>query len=184
MKKARIRNYNTKNNKTKVSEEYSLKQMLITIIVLLLVFLIFYIITSVVVKPKSNENTNNGITEIDTSKITVNSLLDRKESEYFVLATMDSLYDYSGMSNINYQTIYNNYIKDYNKLSDALQFYYIDLDDALNKQYVSSELNITDDISSLKLNNEVLFKIKDAKIESYYIGSSEIANALNNLKKS
>ena len=42
---------------------------------------------------------------------------------------------------------------------------------------------ITNDLENLKLNGEVLFKIKDKKIEETYSGSDEILKELSNLKE-
>jgi len=45
-------------------------------------------------------------------------------------------------------------------------------------------LNISNEISELKLNDETLFKIKNGKIEEYFVGSKEILKALSTLKES
>lgn len=179
MKTARIRNNNKKENKEIMVEEYSFKKMLIIIAILILVFLVFYFITTLVVKPVKQDNKNNTITEIDSTKITLNHLLDRKESEYYVLATKSSLYK---EFNINYETIYNQYITDYKKEENALTFYKSNLDDALNKNFSGEETNITENLQELKLGDEALFKIKDGKIDSYSIGHSEIVKTLSSLK--
>lgn len=180
MKAAKIRN-NKKNKEIKVvEEEYSLKKMLIIVLVLVVTFVIFYLITTIIVKPTDENNSTNSITEIDSSKILLNQLLDRKEEEYYVLATKESLY----VSESSYSDIYDMYINDYSTNEDALSFYRIDLDDALNKNYISEELNISDNLEDLKINNEVLFKIKDGKIKKYYIGNSEIVEFLSELKES
>lgn len=181
MKTARIRNNNKKEKKEVImEEEYSLKKMLITIGILILVFLVFYFITTLVVKPVEPDNTNNTITEIDSTKVTLSHLLDRKESEYYVLATKNSLYE---TLNVNYETIYSQYITDYSKQEDSLAFYRSNLDDALNKNFVGEETNITENLEELKLSDEVLFKIKDGKIDSYSVGHSEIVKTLSSLKK-
>lgn len=181
MRTARIRNNNKEEKKEVIiEEEYSLKRMAIIIISLIIVFAVFYFITTLVVKPVNQNNTNNTRTEIDTTKITLNHLLDRKESEYYVLVTKKSSYE---ILNINYEEIYNKYITDYNKKEDSIPVYRANLDDALNKNFVGEELNITNNLEELKLNDEALFKIKDNKIESYSVGHSEIVKTLSGLKK-
>ena len=181
MKTARIRNNNKKEQKEIITEEeYSMKKMILIISLLIIVFLIFYFITTLVVKPVKQDNKNNTITEIDSTKITLNHLLDRKESEYYVLATKNSLYK---ELNVNYETIYNKYIKDYKKQENALTFYKTNLDDALNKSFSGEETNITDNLQELKLSDEVLFKIKDGKIDGYSVGHNEIVKTLSSLKK-
>lgn len=180
MKTARIRNNNKKEQKEVITEEeYSMKKMVIIIVSLIVVFLVFYFITTLVVKPVKQNNTDNTRTEIDSTKITLNHLLDRKESEYYVLATKSSLYS---KLNVNYETIYNQYITDYKKEENALTFYKLNLDDALNKSFIGEETNITDNLQELKLSDEALFKIKDGKIDSYSIGHSEIVKTLSSLK--
>ena len=174
MKKAKLAR-NSKKQEEKEIETYSIKQLLTIILIVLLVFVVFYIITTFVVKPLSSSN-NDTTTVIDSDKITFNNLLNRKESEYYVLATKASLYNSYG-SKVNYIEMYERYISDY---SGDLKFYRIDLDDALNKNYIGDE-NITDDLSKLKVNDEVLFKISDGKIENYYVGSQSIVKALSSL---
>lgn len=181
MKKARIKNNNKNKENVMQKEEYSLKKIVVSIIILIIIFLAFYFITTLVVKPVETNNDDN-IAEIDSSKITLSNLLDRKEKEYYVLAIKNSLYSSSSYTNINYQEIYNKYIKDYEKNDGALTVYIADLDDALNKNYTSDELKITDNLQELELNNEVLFKIKEGKIEEYYVGNSEIVKALSSLQ--
>jgi len=176
MKTARIRKNNKKEKLEEINNEYEIKKMIIITIIVMAVFLTFYFITNLIVKPIDKDNIDNPVV-LDSTKITLSNLLNRKESEYYVLATKNSLYP----STINYEEIYNGYISDYTKNENALPFYRIDLDDALNKNYVGEELNVTDDLSNLKLNDEVLFKIKDSKIESYYVGSSNIVEVLSNL---
>lgn len=180
MKKARLAKTNQKQEVKEIEESYSIKNLIIIILIILIVFGLFYFITTLVVKPVKNDTSSNTITEIDSSKITLNNLLDRDEEEYYVLATKESLYK-SFNSQINYIEIYDKYISDYSKNDSSLSIYKIDLDDALNKNYISDELNISNSLDTLKLNNEVLFKIKNGNIEKYYVGSEEIIKALSEL---
>lgn len=183
MKKAKLIKTKKKQEKVVEKDTYSLKNLIRIIIVLVIILGIFYFITTLVIEPKKQDNTNNAQTQIDSTKITLNHLLDRKEKEYYVLATKESLYD-AANSKIDYSGLYNNYIREYTSLEDALPFYNVDLDDALNKTYISDELNISDDISKIKLNDEVLFKIKKGKIDKYFVGNKDILEALSELKES
>ena len=73
-------------------------------------------------------------------------------------------------------------VVDNSKQKDSsLPFYYIDLDDGLNKKYLSEKMNITNEMKNLKLSDEVLFKIKEGKIEKTYIGNEEIIDKLSRL---
>lgn len=180
MKKAKLIKSNKQEQKPIENETYSIKNLLLIIVIITTVLGIFYLITILVVQPAEENNTSNTVTEIDSTKITLNHLLDRKEDEYYVLATKKTLYDEYG-SKINYSELYNNYVSSYSSIENSLPFYYVDLDDALNKNYLSDELNISDNISEIKLNNEALFKIKNSQIEEYYVGSSDILETLKKL---
>lgn len=178
MKKAKL----VKNNKKQEiieKDSYSLKSFLLIILVLVIILGIFYFITTLVVKPVNPTDNDNGVTIIDETKITLNNLLNRKEKEYYVLATKQN-----NNTQTNYQTLYNNYINEYKKQEKSLTFYNINLDDALNKGYISDKLNISNDLSELKVNEDILFKIKDNKIEEYFTGSKNILKQLSTLKES
>ena len=175
MKVAKIKN-NKKQETVLDNQEYSLKKILITLITIIIIFLCFYFITTLVIKPI--ENKKNEVNVIDSTKILLNHLFDRKEEEYFVLAIKNNK---SSINKINYNEIYNNYIKDYKSKENALEFYTVDLNSALNKNFISENTNITDSLNELKIGDEVLFKIKDSKIEEYFIGHSEIIKKLSSL---
>ena len=172
MKTARIR----KKEEKKVeihNEEYSIKSMAKIIIIISVVFCLFYFITTLIVKPVE---TNESEITLSENEILVSQLLSRKDDEYFVLAHKQSLYKNSG-----YMDVYNLYIKEYLQKEEILPFYYINLDNALNKKHFSEEMNITSDVAELKLNNEVLFKIKDGQIEKTYEGKEKIIDKLSRL---
>lgn len=179
MKKGRIKKVEKKESKIVENDSYSIKNLLLIIFLLVVIFGVFYFITTLIVKP-TEEDKSNTVTELDYTKITLNNLLDRKEDVYFVLATKESV-DNNQNFKTNYKEIYTNYINDYSEKEDALKFYNVDLDDALNKSYISDESNITENLSDLKLNDDVLFKIENGKIDKYYVGSSKIIEALSEL---
>ena len=179
MKKAKIVKQD-KNKEINNNEEYSLKDMLKIILIVLIVFVAFYFITFFVVKPNNDNTQNNTSSDIDPTLITLNHLLDRDEDEYYVLAIKESLYA-SYTKQINYIQIYNKYISDYNNKEGSLTFYSINLDDSLNKSYLSDKTNITENLNELKLSDEALFKIKNGKIEESYVGSKSIINALSKI---
>ena len=181
MKKAKIAKTIEKKQTVNENDNYSIKKLLMIILSLVIVFSIFYFITTLIVKPsKKGSGTNNLIQEIDTTKITLNHLLDRNETDYYVLVTKPSLYE-SKILKINYIEIYNNYIKDYKNKDDSKKFYSVNLDDVLNKKYASDDINISENLNELKLNDEILFKISNHSIDKYYVGREEIIKALSNL---
>ena len=178
MKVAKIKKKEIKEEVNSVTE-YSLAKMGKIIGILLVLFGLFYFITIVIVKNRGEEETNTPVV-VDSSKITLSQLLNREEDEYYVIAVKASLYENSYLST-DYISFYNSYINEYKQKEDSLPFYYIDLDSALNKSYFGTELNITDDISKLKLNDEVLFRIKNNKIEKTYVGKDKILDKLSRL---
>lgn len=182
MKVAKIKKQTKKQDINSV-ETYSLKSMIKILVALLVIFGIFYFITVLLVdNRKSEKDNNNDVSVIDSSKIILSQLLNRKEEEYYVIATKESLYK-SSYIKTNYVEFYNNYINSYKQQENSLAFYYVDLDNALNKTFLSEELNISNKLDQLKLNDEVLFKIKNGKIKKYYVGKDEILDELSKLKE-
>lgn len=178
MKVARIRE-NKDEKREKQEEKYTFKSLIKIIICISLIFVVFYFITNFILDNKQEEK-DDSVTVVDFSKITLSQILNREEDEYFVIATMSSL-DNSSYLDTNYKNLYNQYINSYKQKEESYPFYYVDLDNALNKNYISNELNITNDLSKLKLNDEVLFKIKNGSIEKTYIGREEILDKLSRL---
>lgn len=177
MKVAKIKNI--KKEQPVQEETYSIKNLIKILIILVLIFGLFYLITIFLVKDKAIKD-ESSTAVIDSSKITLNQLLSQNDKEYYVIATKKSLYD-SSYIKANYIEIYDEYINKYLQEEDALNFYYVDLDDALNKKYLSDKSNLVNEISDLKINDEVLFKIKNNKIEKTYIGKEKIIDKLSRL---
>ena len=187
MKRAKIRvNKNKKNNEIKVSTEYSIKNLIKIVIIITLIFALFYLITifaSKKIVKDSDSSVKSTLVEDYDNKISFAELLNRKEEEYYVLATMESKYKNIGNYSASYINLYNNYIEDYKNKENALIVYKINLDNVLNKAYISDKNNITNDLSELKVNDEALFKIKDKEIVEYYIGSKHILTGLKKINE-
>lgn len=180
MKVAKIKNVkqNTKNSKVN-RDDYSLKSIIIIILILTAIFFAFYLVTSIVIK--GNSTVSNSTSVVEENKITISKLFSEKESEYFVLVLKDSNSQSNNYSDINYNSLYNKYISDYNKKDNSLKFYKAYLSDALNSNYLGSETTITNDLSNIKFNDDTLLKVKDGNIEEYFVGNKEIINKLSNL---
>lgn len=178
MKVAKIKK-NSKKEQSIQKETYSIKSMIKILIILLLIFGVFYFITTLFIK-NNNTSEDNSKVVIDNSKITLSQILSQKENEYYVIATKKSLYE-SSYTQTNYVVLYNEYINKYNQGEESLKFYFVDLDDALNKKYLSDNLNIVNKVSEIEINDEVLFKIKDNKIEKSYVGKDKILDKLSRL---
>ena len=185
MKAAKLRktDYLTRKEEEEVIEEYSVKSLVKIFIILLVIFGIFYGITYLVVKNKKAEITEEEpYAVIDEEKITISNLLNQNKEEYYVLITKESLYNKKGSITSDYKKLYEEKINAYKQEhEDALSFYKADLDDAINKSYVGEKTNITSDMSKLKIADEVLIKVKDKKVEKYYVGHKAILDKLKRL---
>lgn len=175
MKVAKIKKVEKKERKMEVEEqEFTIKKFAQTVLTILLVLAIFYIITIIVIKPLTQSKENNK--EYDPQKITMNQLLKVKEEEYYVLAVKESE-QFNLHAGLSYFNLYNSYISKYKENEDSLNFYWIDMDDAINGSHWGEEFNI----DTLTINDEVLFKISDGKIEDYFVGHNDILEELQGL---
>ena len=155
--------------KRKVAEdELNIANFLKIIAGVLVVFIVFYGITSLV----TNKKTAPVEANIQYDKILVGSILNRLESEYYVIVEASDDEEVS-----NYEVLISNYIKKENHL----RFYKVDLSDPFNSNYIGAEsvLDINN-ISEIRFNESTLLHIKDKKIVSYRQGN-DIASYLNNL---
>jgi len=82
MKKAKLVKINKKEQVEMQKDSYSLKNLISIIITLIVILGIFYFITTLVIDPVKNDVADNSVTEIDSTKITLNNLLNRKSDEY------------------------------------------------------------------------------------------------------
>lgn len=177
MKVAKLKKQD-KNKKVELEKNnYSLRNLLMIILILLITFIAFYFITFFVVKKNTINSSTNEVTEIDSDKILFGNILSQSEEEYYVLAYKSK----QDNDRVDYKALYDNYLNTYKARTDSLKVYYVDINDGLNKLYVSSELNIGEDLTDLKVNDEVLFKINSGKIEKTYVGNEQILNKLSRL---
>lgn len=155
--------------KRKVAEdELNIVNFLKIIAGVLIVFIVFYGITSLVTNKKTAPIEEN----IQYDKILVGSILNRLESEYYVIVEASDDEEVS-----NYEVLISNYIKKENHL----RFYKVDLSDPFNANYIGEETVLDiNNISDIKFNKSTLLHIKDKKIVSYRQGN-DIASYLNNL---
>ena len=170
----KIKQKKIKQQPVTIDENYPAKNMFLIIIIILVLLVPLYFITKLVVNNDNKSETVKEITpvKIQTEKILVGQLLNRPKTSYYVIAYKQE----SKMVNL-----FNQYISDYKKNEDHLEFYKIDLDDGLNKGYISDTTNITDELKDLKISDTTLFKIVDGKIDSYYIGNTDVVNALKEI---
>ena len=114
--------------------------------------------------------------EIQNIEILAGSTFNRVEDEYFVL-----YYDFVGDNAKDCVAIYNLYAGK----TDKLKMYVVDLHKGFNKQYLTenrSEANVND-ISTLKVMDGTLVKVKSGKTEFAKIGMDEINSYKDTLLK-
>lgn len=174
MKVAKIKKTDKKVKKVEFEEELTLKKFVTTIVSILLVLAVFYFITTLVVKPIINSKKSDPV-QFDSSKITMGQLLSRSDKRYYALAVKKS--EHLEMATFNFIELYNSYIDAYKKKDNALNVYWIDMDEAFNSAYWGEEL----DIDKLIINDDVLFEISNGKIKKYYVGHTKISEALAKL---
>ena len=175
MKVAKLKKVEEKKKPVEINDEITVKKMITTVAIILVVLTVFYFITVLVVKPLVEPKQTTPV-QFDSNKITMGQLKTRSESEYYVLAVKESNH-MNLYSDINYITLYNNYINTYSKREGALKVYRIDMDDALNSSYWGEEFNL----DTLTINDDVLFMVSDGEVTGYQIGSTNILNYLEQL---
>ena len=114
--------------------------------------------------------------EIQNIEILAGSTFNRVEDEYFVL-----YYDFDGDNAKDCVAIYNLYAGK----TDKLKMYVVDLHKGFNKQYLTenrSGANVND-ISTLKVMDGTLVKVKSGKTEFAKIGMDEINSYKDTLLK-
>lgn len=132
----------------------------ILIIIIVIIFVVgFYFLTIFLSDKIGEKNTTAGIEETKTNaviqydEILAGSTFNMSESDYYVL-----FYDASALYNNTYLTL----VKDYNALTSHKKIYNVDLNNGMNKSYISDIGNITtSDITKLKIQRPTLIEIKD-----------------------
>lgn len=109
--------------------------------------------------------------EIQSTKILCGSILNRDDSEYFVLA-----YKMQEDSASLYETI----LERFNLSTNVIPLYKLDLSNSRNGICVADKVNISNNINDLKLKEPTLIKIKDGKITETYTEYEKIKNLLLN----
>ena len=164
-----MKGYN--NNLMNDDNSFNIKNIIIIIIIIMLVLVSFYFITKYVLEHKK-DNTSVIESVIDREIIIFGQLLNRSDSEYYVIA-----YSESGKS----KDIYNKYLDKYNKKENHIKVYEINLDEAFNKNFIATKSNITSDIEELKVSGDTLLKINNGSIEFYKEGTNDINSYLKEI---
>ena len=117
----------------------------------------------------TKENFASYSASIQSTKILCGSILNREDSEYFVLA-----YDMQSDNASMYEAI----VERYKNTGSGGQLYKVDLANSRNNICKSDSLSITNDVKTLKLVIPTLIKVKDGKIVENYTSYETIKNTL------
>jgi len=160
-----------KSLSTGSDDENIIKKFIIIVVVIAFVIAGLYVITEITKKKDRNSDITAG--EIDYNVVSIGTLLNRPEKEYYVL-----IYDKKDDDAVLYSAL----IASYNNKNDK-KIYFCDLDNKLNKKYYNvgndnkSNPNATN-IKELDLGNLTLIKVKNGKLAEYIENYEEIKNVL------
>ncbi len=172
-----------KTNKRIKSEKYysedqiEIKRFIVILVVIIIFVLGIYFFTRLfVTKDLFTKKENEKVVtpgEIDYSSTLIGSIFNKPVDEYYVM-----IYDSSKPNSVYYTGIVNNYSNN----TDALPVYYADLSNELNKAYIASTTNISNDLASFKVSGPTLLKIKKGKITDSYTTDEEMAKPMKHIE--
>lgn len=148
-----------------------IRKLLIIIGAVCAVMLAFYFITEVVLKNKKDKKPNEPVAAeveptIQYEEILMGSLLNQKETDYYVLA-----YDPEDI----YLDIYMNYISNYSQSDEPLSVYRVNLGKDYNKAYIAEESNLTgSDITMVKVKGTTLIRVSNGSVYKSFEGNDAI----------
>lgn len=159
-----------------MEDKYNVKELLTFIIIILVVLVLFYGLTMLITNKKNSndyiENNNSeSDTKIDYEKILAQNALNQKENSYYVFAYTNS------DENV---TTYNNDLISYKNKENALKVYYVELDNAFNKNNYAGESNFEDGKVIFKATT--LLKVENGVLVEKYESKDEINSALSIIK--
>lgn len=163
-----------KVNNTYHSEEQTeiFRFIIILVVLILLVIVVYFFTRAFVTKDlfnKDEEKVTAGA--INYNVATIGTMLNRPESEYFVM-----IYN-SENENASY---YNSVVSKYKQNEKPLPVYFIDLNNELNKKYYDkdhSNLN-TGNLDNFRVSDVALLRVKNSKVIKALEKEEEIAKEL------
>lgn len=165
-----------KMDKYETEEQVELKQFIKILVVLIILVVGVYFLTRIFVTKdlfNNKEETSTTKGAINYSTTLIGNMFNKEAKEYYVL-----MYDTEDLQ----AAYYSGFISNYNRNKDALKIYFANLNNPLNKNYVTEnkeEVNInTNDLTKFKVNNLGLIKISDGKVIKALTSDSEIAKEL------
>lgn len=173
-KTKQIRKNKSKKSNNNVIMDNEMVKLLKILLIVCAVLVIFYVIT-VLVNKKDDETIidNNVSATIQYDKILVGQILNRDESDYYVLVEKE---------NDQYIDLYNYYLSNYDGENKKFKYYNVDLSDVFNGNHVGEKNVITKDVSQFKFATTTLLRVKKGKVVESYHERDEIISYLEKLK--
>lgn len=160
-----------KEKKIRSEEETEAMRFIVILLVVLLVVVGVYFLSKVIVNKRNNEQEATSTT-INYDNVSVGTLLNRKDDNYYVL-----VYDKNNMQDVLYSRLLTTY-----KTYGSKPIYYCDLGDHINEQYKAkdnkSNKNATK-TSEFAFGDITLLEIQNGKVKNYYEDIAEITELLN-----
>ncbi len=163
-----------KEQKVLNDNELEIRNFFIILVIVLVIVLALYFASKAIVskRSKTNTNTNTTATEVDYSLATVGTILNRPYDDYYVM-----VYNSEDTDAIYYANLFTKY----NSKENSLKIYFCDLNNPLNKDYISEEetgnpyARTTDDFSFGKI---TLLRVRYGQVITYLEDIDQISNAL------
>lgn len=161
------------NNDT---DENEIKSFIILVIIISILIGAIYGVTELLKKKDNNEETKT-VGKINYDRISIGTLLNRPESEYYVM-----IYNTNDSNAIVYSTLLTQYMSKSSE-KDYIKIYYCDLENKINSNYynVNNDNKSNPDakkISELDLGDITLIKVKNGKIIKYVEDYNKIESIL------
>ena len=157
---------NIKKNEVIEESEVSLKNIAIVVGVIAVIFVLFYLLTAVILKNKKDKKTEktdySDATLLESSSdILMSDILKQTGDKYYVIAILDDKTE-----------LYNLYL--YNRTD----FYYVNMDNALNKTIIADETVYDEDPRNIRISDTTLFVVENNQIAEYYVGYNDVITFL------
>ncbi len=163
-----------------VSEDQNeVKHFIIILAIVIIGILAVYLLTRIFVTKDLFNNKESSKTsvpgEVNYNITLIGSMLNLPEEEYYVMITDTSVPE---------SIYYNNIMTTYAQNEDALKVYLADLDNELNKSYISDQENLkTSDLTKFKVKGTTLVKVKKGKVEETFTADEKIVEELKYVAK-
>lgn len=167
--------------KNKLNDKYGtesykeIKNFIIILLVVIVIVIAVYFISVYVVNKREDNTTSANESynaSINYNKLTVGMILNRPYNDYYVI-----VYDSTDSEAIHYSAIINNYQAN----KDSKKIYYCDLDNELNKSFISDTDKGNKNakkVDEFKFGKLTLLEIKNGKVVQYIENLDKIKNIL------